>query len=90
MTGPVPGVSGAEAGRRDRFEVEAGTGTGTRFEVWRQDDNGNRYLISTHAERAAAEAVVAEMESGVQHKQLYFVVERPADGPVLNIADQPT
>ncbi len=55
----------------------------TVFEVWRQDDNGNRYLLSTHADRAAAEAVVAEMESGVQHKQLYSVVERPAP-------DQPT
>jgi hypothetical protein len=49
------------------------------FEVWRQDDNGNRYRMSTHPDRAAAEAVVAEMESGVQHKQLYYIVERAAD-----------
>ena len=48
------------------------------FEVWRQDDNGNRFLMSRHADRAAAEAVVAEMEAGVQHKQLYFVVAGPA------------
>jgi hypothetical protein len=47
------------------------------FEVWRQDDNGNRYLMSAHPDRASAEAAVAEIESGVQHKQLYFVVERP-------------
>jgi hypothetical protein len=48
------------------------------FEVWRQDDNGNRYLVSAHPDRASAEAAVAEIEAGVQHKQLYFVVERPA------------
>jgi hypothetical protein len=47
------------------------------FEVWRQDDNGNRYLMTTHPDRASAEAAVAEIEAGVQHKQLYYVVERP-------------
>ena len=46
------------------------------FEVWRQDDNGNRYLVSSHSGRVAAEAAVAGLEAGVQHKQLYFVVER--------------
>ena len=51
---------------------------GVVFEVWRQDDNGNRYLMTTHADRASAEAAVAEIESGVQHKQLYYVVERAA------------
>lgn len=51
------------------------------FEVWRQDDNGNRYLMTTHPDRAAAEAAVAEIEAGVPHKQLYFVVERPGAAP---------
>lgn len=51
------------------------------WEVWRQDDNGNRFLVSAHPDRAAAEAVVAEMESGVQHKQLYYLLERPAAPP---------
>ena len=48
----------------------------TRFELWRQDDNGNRFLMSAHVDRDAAEAAVAAMEAGVQHKQLYYVVER--------------
>jgi hypothetical protein len=39
-------------------------------------DNGNRFLMSAHADRDAAEAAVAAMEAGVQHKQLYYVVER--------------
>ncbi|MEY9931916.1 hypothetical protein ABH926_006565 [Catenulispora sp. GP43] len=51
--------------------------SGTAFEVWRQDDNGNRYLMTTHTDRASAEAAVAEIEAGVPHKQLYYVVERP-------------
>ncbi|WP_228562379.1 hypothetical protein [Catenulispora rubra] len=46
------------------------------FELWRQDDNGNRFLVSGHAERADAEAARAAMEAGVQHKQLYYVVVR--------------
>lgn len=48
----------------------------TQFELWRQDDNGNRFLMSAHTDRDAAEAAVAAMEAGVQHKQLYYVVER--------------
>ena len=48
----------------------------TTFELWRQDDNGNRFLMSAHPDRDAAEAAVAAMEAGVQHKQLYYVVER--------------
>ncbi|ACU74403.1 hypothetical protein Caci_5544 [Catenulispora acidiphila DSM 44928] len=48
----------------------------TVFELWRQDDNGNRFLMSGHPDRATAEAAVAAMEAGVQHKQLYFLVER--------------
>jgi len=54
-----------------------GAKNGNTFEVWRQDDNGNRFLMSRHADRTAAEAAVAAMEAGVQHKQLYFVVEAP-------------
>lgn len=54
---------------------------GAVFEVWRQDDNGNRYLVSAHPDRDAAEAAVATMEAGVQHKQLYYVVERAAVVP---------
>jgi len=47
-----------------------------RWEVWRQDDNGNRYLVSTHPDEAAALLRVAELESGVAHKQTYWVSER--------------
>ena len=52
------------------------------FEAWRQDDNGNRYLLSRHTDRDAAETAVAEMESGAQHKQLYYLVERAMEQDV--------
>jgi hypothetical protein len=46
------------------------------YELWRQDDNGNRYLVSVHADRAGADAALDDLERGVVHKQLYFVKER--------------
>ena len=47
-----------------------------RWEVWRQDDNGNRYLVSAHADEAAARVRLADLESGVVHKQTYWISER--------------
>ncbi|NUR27238.1 MAG: hypothetical protein HOV83_15555 [Catenulispora sp.] len=64
-------MTGAENG--EGFEA-FGAGF-PEFEVWRQDDNGNRFLMSRHPDRASADAAVAAMEAGVQHKQLYWVVE---------------
>ena len=40
--------------------------------VWRQDDNGNRYVVSRHDTQAEAESVAAEMEAR-GHKQVYWV-----------------
>jgi hypothetical protein len=44
----------------------------TAWIVRRQDDNGNRYVVSRHATRADAEAVAAEFEAR-GHKQLYWI-----------------
>jgi hypothetical protein len=49
----------------------------TAWVVWRQDDNGNRYVVrrfpaSAPDARAAAEALAAEMEAR-GHKQTYWV-----------------
>jgi len=43
-----------------------------RFVLMRQDDNGNRYLVSRHTVRAEAEAEAAMYEAR-GHKQLYWV-----------------
>jgi hypothetical protein len=40
--------------------------------VWRQDDNGNRYEVSRHDTRTAADSVAAAMEAR-GHKQIYWV-----------------
>ena len=49
-----------------------------RWEVWRQDDNGNRYLVSAHADEAAARLRLVDLESGVVHKQTYWISEKVA------------
>jgi hypothetical protein len=45
------------------------------FELWRQDDNGIRFLVGNFSERAAAEERLAELTS-CHHKQTYWVTER--------------
>ena len=42
------------------------------FELWRQDDNGNRFLVSTFPVFDDAEAKRRELE-GKGHKQHYWV-----------------
>ncbi|MCC7531864.1 MAG: heavy metal translocating P-type ATPase [Candidatus Melainabacteria bacterium] len=47
-----------------------------KFEVWRQDDNGNKFFVDKHETREAAEASVKTLESGRSgrgHKQTYWV-----------------
>ncbi|MBO4205843.1 hypothetical protein GSF22_07460 [Micromonospora echinofusca] len=48
--------------------------------VWRQDDNGNRYPVGGYDDRIDALARVLALESGVVHKQTYWVDGPP--GPV--------
>ncbi len=51
----------------------------TTFELWRQDDNGNRFLIRSFEERTQAEAELKRLESG-GHKQTYWIsLERKAE-----------
>ena len=47
--------------------------TRRRWELWREDDNANRYLVSVHDDENSARARLAEFESGVVHKQSYWV-----------------
>jgi len=43
-----------------------------RFELWRQDDNGNRFLVCGFPDRSAAEERLAEL-TRVPHKQTYWI-----------------
>ena len=43
------------------------------WEIWRQDDNGNRYRVSGHGDRIEALSRVLTWDSGPVHKQTYWV-----------------
>lgn len=45
---------------------------GLAWELWRQDDNGNRYLVDRYERKSAAEARLAEL-SRSPHKQTYWI-----------------
>jgi hypothetical protein len=47
------------------------------YELWRQDDNGNRFLVGVFADLPSAEERLAQL-SRVVHKQTYWLSERPA------------
>jgi hypothetical protein len=46
------------------------------FELWRQDDNGNRFLVGVFTDRAGAELRLAEFNRN-PHKQTYWITEKP-------------
>lgn len=48
------------------------------WELWRQDDNGNRFRIARFGTRESAEAEQRRFEA-LAHKQTYWV--RPAPAP---------
>jgi len=48
-----------------------------QWTVWRQDDNGHRFVVAHHADRQSAEAQAAQMQAR-GHKQLYWVEARVA------------
>lgn len=43
-----------------------------RFELWRQDDNGNRFPVCCYPELSAAEERLAELTRR-PHKQTYWI-----------------
>ena len=51
---------------------------GSDWAVYRQDDNGNRYLVKSGLSEPEANALVAELESH-GHKQLYWATREPAE-----------
>jgi len=43
------------------------------WELWRQDDNGARFRVRSYPDRVSAVAGRLMIESGLAHKQLYWV-----------------
>jgi hypothetical protein len=52
-----------------------------RWELWRQDDNGNRFVIGRFDSAEAAEAEQRRFEA-LGHKQTYWVQPAAPDGGV--------
>jgi len=48
------------------------------FYLWRQDDNGNRFLIGVYSDRAAAEARLTGLTRSL-HKQTCWISEKCPD-----------
>jgi hypothetical protein len=49
-----------------------------RFELWRQDDNGNRFKVAGFDRLADAENKLAELTSS-PHKQIYWIEKPPIE-----------
>lgn len=61
-----------------RIEWKTGVVESVRYEVWRQDDNGNRFLVSGGQTYDEASSVLAQFEA-LTHKQTYWIaVAAPA------------
>jgi hypothetical protein len=48
------------------------------FELWRQDDNGHRFLVDAFADRVDAEERLRDLTRSV-HKQTYWICEKPEE-----------
>jgi hypothetical protein len=47
-----------------------------KFQLWRQDDNGNRFQVGTFPDQGGAEKRLAELMLN-PHKQTYWIEENP-------------
>ncbi len=56
----------------DRIEWKTGVVESVRYEVWRQDDNGNRFLVSDGQTYDEASRTLAQFEA-LTHKQTYWI-----------------
>jgi hypothetical protein len=56
------------------------------WELWREDDNGNKFLVGTFPAKKLAEERLAEL-TRCQHKQTYWIREaQPSDSSSFSTA----
>lgn len=73
--GPAGGFRGKTAdGCRNRESVAVELHM--MWQVWRQDDNGNRFLVGSYPTRELAQARMDEL-SRSPHRQTYWISEKP-------------
>ena len=59
-----------------------------KFELWRQDDNGNRFLVERFPDRGRAEERLSELTRSL-HKQTWWINELSEEEPVCALCGQP-
>ncbi|MCA9780422.1 MAG: hypothetical protein KC800_27045 [Candidatus Eremiobacteraeota bacterium] len=60
-----------------KFPGTRNRSSGTPFEVWRQDDNGNEFLVTAFPRELEARLYRKQLERR-GHKQHYWVKSRPS------------
>ena len=58
------------------------------YELWRQDDNGVRYLVGVFGNRGTAEQSLARL-TRTPHKQTYWIAPSPPAGSVPAVCQSP-
>lgn len=58
------------------------------WQLWRQDDNGNRFLVGEYVTRELAEQRLTELTS-CQHKQTYWLCQQTAKTPANDTSERP-
>ena len=53
------------------------------FALWREDDNGQRFLVATYPDRTSAEARL-RLFLRAPHKQTYWIEASPGAIPAIN------
>ena len=48
------------------------------YEIWRQDDNGNRFFVDACPDDLSAERRIVELTQCV-HKQMYWIEQREVE-----------
>jgi hypothetical protein len=81
LVGPIEVIAEFRGQRADGPADGTSAPRRPRWELWRQDDNGNRVLIRTFDDRDAAGRELERFES-LPHRQIYWLEERaaPAEG----------
>lgn len=57
------------------------------WQLWRQDDNGNRFMVGTFATQDLAEQKATEFAKNL-HKQMYWIVPDTLPDDVFPVSDR--
>jgi hypothetical protein len=61
------------------------SGSAQQWQLWREDDHGNRVLVEASVDRELLEEKRRDLERG-GHKQIYWIT--PAEGPDTSLTSR--